>query len=109
MTKRPRHPRPDGNQAQIKADLKASGFVHIWLNISPLSVKEGGADTLVLGYSLRLKRATLLLVEIKQPGKKLNANEQEFHDDVREKFGLDAPLIVAYSAEDILRWFGQID
>lgn len=106
--KRPTYPKPDENQAKIKADLKASGFRHKWFDVSSLPISKAGGDAFVLGQSLIYHIPTLVLVEIKQYGESLNKNERELHDEVREMFGAFVPVIVAYCAEDILRWFGAL-
>jgi len=109
MTARPRHPKPDANQSQVHDDLKASGFPHIWLDVSSLPVKLAGVDVYVIGWSQCHGRVECLPVEVKMEGEKLNRNEREFFDSVEALgyLGVDIPII-ARRAEDILDWFGWV-
>ena len=101
MTPRPHHPRPDANQQQIRRDLEASGFPHVWLDVSSLPVRLAGCDVYVIGFSLRHGEVVCLPVEIKMPGEELNENEQQFFLRVYDLGDGDIPLL-AYCAEDIL-------
>ena len=105
--RRPRHPRTDENQSQIKADLEQSNFPHLWCDVSSLPVSKAGVDVYVYGYSLRHGRVMVLPVEIKMPGEKLNDNEIRFFGAVAILDTDDIPLM-AVCAEDILRWFGRM-
>lgn len=106
MKRRPRHPRPDANQSEIKADLVASGFPHVWCDVSSLPVALAGVDVYVYGYSLRHRRVMCLPVENKMPGENLNENECKLWSEVAALGDGDIPII-AECAEDILRWFGR--
>jgi len=107
MSKRPTYPKPDANQAQIRADLRKAGFPHIWLDVSSLPVRLAGVDAFVIAHSITLDRVECLPVEIKMPGEKLNENERVFFDSVAELgfSEVDIPII-ARQAEHILAWFG---
>ena len=107
MTYRPHHPRTDANQSEIRADLVACGFPHVWCDVSSLPVRLAGVDVYVYAYSCRHGRVMCLPVEIKMPRENLNENERKFWAEVAELGGGgDIPLKAEY-AEDILRWFGR--
>ncbi len=103
---RPQHPKTDKNQARLLADLRATGWPHIALDVSALPVRKAGGDLFIGGWSHRHGGFRWLLVEVKRPGLPLTASERAVQDRVR-KLGGDAYL-VAYSAEDVLRWFGVL-
>jgi len=94
LTPRPKHPKPDANQADIIAGLETLGFV-VW-NTSPL----GGQvlDLVVFG------RGMALPVEVKQPGLEgdLTDAERESIERLRA-VGVDA--VVATCAEDVVEKF----
>lgn len=68
-------------------------------------VGAGAPDTVVTGYSNHTERVEACLVEIKAPGGKLTPDEVKWHAEYPQ----DGPLIIAYSADDVLRWFGRVD
>lgn len=103
MNRRPRHPRPDANQARIAADLRAAGYAVVDVS----SLAEVGFDLLVLG--LRRGVPVWLAVECKTEGGRLTPRETEVYHAVLQAAGwyrLSAPYVVAYTAEDVTEWFG---
>lgn len=91
----------DANQAQVANDLNKLGF-HVWLTHR---IGRGGPDMVVTAYSERTQRVEVLLVELKNGKAKLNKREEKFHAE----YPSDGPLLVARSAEDVLRWYGRIN
>jgi len=104
MTARPRHPKPDANQAQIIADLTQLGF--FVQDVSKLA--HLGFDILVWGWHGVLNRPALLAVEVKTPGGTLTKREREVQEMVITGFGPEAPYLVARCTEDILDWFTRV-
>lgn len=99
---RPRHPHPDANQAQIVRDLRALGFtVH---DVSPLG--GDALDLFVGGEVVYLGRFEWLQVELKANGGRLTAGEAAYLEKHPHPIW---PVLVAYSTEDVLEWFGRID
>ena len=101
MTDRPRHPKPDGNQAQIIRELRDNGFV-----VHDVSSLGGDClDLFVGGVNRHMRNAEWLQVEVKTTVGKLTANEARYTDQV----GLSMlPVLVARCTEDVLKWFGWI-
>lgn len=91
--------RVDGNQAEIVKNLRNTDYhiTHIH------TIGSGVPDLIVTGIGKQSKRLLALLVEVKQLKGKLTEDEIEWHS----KFPPDGPLIVAYSADDIVEWFNQ--
>lgn len=82
------------------ADLRDMG-----LHVHPTHrLGSGFPDLIVSGYSLRAAAVVALLVEVKSKGGTLTDDEKKFHQQYPE----DGPLIVAYSADDVLVWFGRV-
>ena len=67
MFRRPRHPRPDGNQAQIIADAERHGM-YVW----DLSALGGEVLDLVIGW-----RGVLLPFEVKKPGEEASTTDDQ--------------------------------
>ena len=98
MAGRPKYTKPDANQAEIVAQLRELGYdVDIVCNL------PGLYDLVVSGVRLdgakRMLDVVGLRVEIKQPGERLNANEESYW----EKQNHRRNLIIAESVEDILK------
>lgn len=95
----------DENQAQIVRELRAMGFrvdiVHRLKKLYDLVV-TGRTGFALDTYPNDVTRT--LRVEIKMPGEKLSPDEQEYWD--AEPF--PETLIIAYSTEDVLKWFGRV-
>ena len=97
--------KPDANQNEIIEELRARGY-----DVDIVSSLPGLYDLVVSGDKYMgvegLDRDVYLpcsvRVEVKMPGKKLNETEKEYHAAQRHP----NTLIIAESAEDILRWFG---
>jgi hypothetical protein len=88
----------DANQPQIVRELRAFGFrVDIVAQLKKLY------DLVVTGRNDKCLIQTLR-VEVKMPGAGLTVDEQEYWD--AEPF--PETLIIAYSSEDVLKWFGRI-
>ena len=104
---RPRYnPRPDANQQEMIEDLEALGLYVF--NVSPFA--PIGCDLVVVGYHRDTHRVTALLVEVKREGHgdDLTEREAEVRRELMQKFGLDAPYLVATKTEDVLREFGAV-
>lgn len=92
--------RKDANHVEIVRTLTATG-----LHVTDLAqVGNGVPDLLVTGYSRNADAVLALLVEVKTPKGKLTDAEAKFF----EKYPDDGPLIIARSADDVLRWFGKV-
>ena len=99
MTNRPRHPKPDANQADMVRDLRASGYTVI-----DVSTLGGDAlDLFVGGFHFHRCLPAWLSVEVKTADGELTDAEREYIYSHPE---LD--ILVARCAEDVLRWFGAI-
>jgi len=95
---RPRHPKPDTNQAEIVAKLREQGMcVH---DVSSL----GGdiLDLFVGGYNLKTRRDEWVQVEIKTEKGALTDGQQKY---LAKWIGL--PVVIARNAEDVLQYFGH--
>lgn len=102
---RPRHARPDCVQSEIVSDLRQLGF--FVLDVSQLA--HLGFDLLVCGYSRKMLGPEWLAVEVKSTkGSPLTEREAEVQAEMVQQFGENAPIIVAWSAEDVLRWYGAM-
>lgn len=97
MRTQPRGGRVDGNQAQIVRELRA-----LFFKVDIVSQLKKLYDLVVTGQDANGNIRTLR-VEIKQPGEKLTADEKEYH----EIEPYPETLIIAYSTDDILNWFGK--
>lgn len=99
---RPNYARPDGNSQGIVDALRELRFD---VDIMPIPNRY---DIVVSGVKLGPNKEMCgevsVRVEIKRPGENLNANEESYW----EKQNHPDSLIIAYSAEDVLRWFGRI-
>ena len=105
---RPRHPKPDANQAQINAQLDdIGGFVIC--NVSSLPVAKAGCDEYVYGWNVVTRRVELHGFEIKMPGEGLTDREREFFARVHSLGSDGGVLHVARCVEDMLRPFGWND
>jgi hypothetical protein len=87
----------DGNQPEIVDELRARGFLVSHTH----ALGHGKPDIVVGGYHFGLHCNVLLWVEIKMPGAKLTEMEEVFHKEWE-----DMPVTQAFSARDILDWFG---
>jgi len=93
----PRGGRVDANQKQIVRELRALGY-----KVDIVSQLKKLYDLVVTGHSV--DGIKTVRVEVKQPGESLTVDELEYHD--ADPF--HETLIIAYDANDILRWFGRI-
>lgn len=91
----------DANQPDIVRELRAAGL-HVALTHT---IGRGFPDCIVTGYSIPLGAVAALFVEIKVGRDKLTEREQEWHAAYPD----GGPLIVARSADDVLRWFGRLE
>ena len=92
--------RVDKNQVAIVAELRALG-----MDVDHVHQVKNLYDLVVTGIPADYHRPVSLRVEVKSPGGKLTEGEADFWDKQRHT----GNLIIAYSAEDVLRWFGRID
>jgi len=104
---RPTRTKPDGNQAEIVADLQAFPWVYYILDVHNLA---GTVDIIVFGD--KIVKSDIhdwivyivpcgVAVEIKNGDAPLTGKEPELMEQ------LDECGIVARSTEDVIRWFGQ--
>ena len=93
---RPRHPKPDANQADIIRDLRKCGLV-------VLDVSSLGGDCLDLFVGDPLGGG-FVQVEVKVPAGVLTPGEADYIAD----YGGLLPIVVAREAEDILRALGRM-
>jgi hypothetical protein len=96
--------RRDANQAEIKAGLELLGFVVF--DVSQLAAL--GFDLLVCGYHGKMYRPTWLAVEVKTAEGVLTTREEEVQAEMIRRFGLQAPITVARTVEDVVSWFGRL-
>lgn len=94
MSKRPRHPRPDGNQKTILRELNELPNFDAY-NISKSSDRECPGDILVL----ERPTAKWQPFELKTETGDLSDSQNEMSEFVPP----------ARATDDILRWFGRID
>jgi len=95
---RPRHPRPDANQAVIIEELRKAGFcVH---NVSSLSGNL--LDLFIGGYNSKMGQYEWVQVEVKIESGALTDGQQKYLAEWP-----DLPIIIARSADDILQHFGH--
>ena len=99
---KPRHfiKRRDLNHDEVIRDLRMLGFSVIDLH------NVGGCPDLLVGGTLVSHNRNLnfpvnLLVEVKSAGGKLSEGQERFFKE------WPGPKIVAYSWEDIAKWFGR--
>lgn len=101
MVERPTFTKPDGNQAEIVKELRDKGYtVDIICNLPGLYDLVVTGHYWLRGYKICIP-AVSVRVEVKMPGKKLNKNEQKYHDNDKH----EENLIVAYCAQDVIDWF----
>ena len=89
----------DRNQPAIVAELRKLGF-----DVDHVHQVKNLYDLVVTGVPVGHKQAAAVRVEVKMPGGALTEGEQGFWDNQLHPDN----LIVAESAEDVLRWFGWI-
>ncbi len=93
--------RTDSNQKEVVAALRQAGFrVDLTHRLG-----NGFPDVVVTGYNHNTGNIDALLVEIKTEKGKLTKDEKEYFEDYPE----GGPLIIARSAEDVMRWFGAVE
>lgn len=102
-----RRVKPDANQSLIVRDLRALGFYVVI--ISRLPGRLGGLDLLVLHRRRGTDTPTWLMVEVKT-SREASFTEEEagVFVEMEERFGDEAPVLVAYDTEDVLRWYGMV-
>jgi len=96
MPSRPRHPKPDANQADIIRDLRDCGLV-----VHDVSSLGGDCLDLFAGDPLG---GGWCHVEVKVEGGVLTPGEAEYI----AQYAGPLPIIVARQAEDVLRALGRI-
>lgn len=90
----------DANQMQIVRELRAQGYkVDITSQLKKLY------DLVVTGRIFGTDNVRTVRVEVKQPGEKLSSAEIDYH----RADPYPTTLLIAYSTEDILKWFEQDD
>ena len=97
---RPKHTKPDANQAEIVEELRSLGFdVDIVCNL------PGLYDLVVSGIRWYYPNGPTcsVRVEVKREKGWLNETEVEYHDAQNHP----ESLIVAECADDVMKWFGR--
>jgi hypothetical protein len=89
--------RVDKNQDKIRRQLRAFGY-----RVDTVSRLKKLYDLVVTGVDISGVVRTVR-VEVKQEGEKLSVDEQEYW--YTEPY--PETLIIAYTAQDVLRWFGK--
>lgn len=93
--------RIDANQPAIVNALRQAGAT-----VQILShVGKGCPDLLVTDYNYHTGRIEALLVEVKTEKGELTPDEARFFATYPD----GGPLIIARSADDVLRWFGRME
>jgi len=105
--RRPRHPKPDANQALLVGQLRDLGFI-----VHDVSSLGGDClDLFVLGEHHHRNQSTHLWewvqIEIKTESGELTAAERTYMDRVYQRTPCP-PLFIARSLEDILHWYGWL-
>lgn len=91
--------RVDANQRAIVSELSVCG-----LHVTDIhAVGRGAPDLVVVGHRRQTGQTEALFVELKTAKGKLTEREIDWHNE----FPSDGPLLIARSAEDVLRWFGM--
>lgn len=93
--------RVDANQPEVTKTLRGAGFHVNLLHF----VGKGHPDMVVTGYHRGLDTVAALYVELKTDDGTLTDDEARWHDE----YPAGGPLIVARSADDVLRWFGAAE
>jgi len=94
-----RNARKDGNQDEIKNELRARGF-----DVDVVHMLPGFVDLIVSGVATWSPyRAVAVRVEVKMPGRGLTGLEPGYWEKQRHPDN----LIIAETTEDVLRWFGK--
>jgi hypothetical protein len=88
----------DGNQDEIRRQLRALGF-----RVDTVSRLKKLYDLVVTGRDNKGEARTVR-VEVKIKGGTLTIDEKEYH----ETEPYPETLLIAYSLEDVLRWFGRV-
>ena len=92
--------RRDANQANLKADLHALGF--LVFDISTLPDAQCPGDLLVYGWHGYWQLWTWQVFEVKVPGGRLTKAQREFQEQHADAM----PVITR--AEDVLKWYSRI-
>ena len=99
--------RNDANQSQIVEELRYLGFYVVI--ISRLPGRLGGLDLLVLNRKRGSDTPAWLMVEVKTSREApFTKEETATLVELEERFGDAAPVLVAYTVEDVLRWYGMV-
>jgi hypothetical protein len=97
---RPRRAKPDQNQAQMVDELRCLGFCCIITH----TLGGDALDFFCGGWSENLKAHVWLQVEVKAgPGGRLTKSEADHLARWPE-----LPIVVAYTTEEVLEWFGRL-
>jgi hypothetical protein len=86
----------DGNQPQIVRELRSLGF-----KVDLVHQLKRLYDLVVTGRVMGTNEVKTLRVEVKQKGETLTPDEKEYH----EADPYPETLMIAYQADDILKWF----
>ena len=109
---RPKHTKPDANQAEIVADLRKLGY-----DVDIVCDLPGLYDLVVSGQFKKVKLhfhtktrgqiwihpSVSVRVEIKSEKGELNETEQQYYENQKHK----GSYLVARCTEDVLDWFGR--
>lgn len=113
---KPRHTQPDANQKQIEDALQQIGFWTYRTADCPIQVQRitqerfHPLDLLVIGYNVRKDCIDITLWEIKSSDTApFTSGEEMFLDAIQRWWnGVNIPVRVAYSLEDILQYYGRL-
>ena len=96
MTRRPRHPKPDANQAAMVEALRQCGLV-----VHDVSSLGGDCLDLFVGDPLS---GRWVQVEVKAEGGTLTEGESAYIDRYRQQL----PILVVRHGVEVLRYLGRI-
>jgi hypothetical protein len=106
---RPKYTRQDDNQRDIEVQLQELGFMTLRTSNSSVDGYSGAhyLDLFVLGMHRKFNAPIWSQWEVKV-SKESEFTESEMHwlSHSQYLFGSDVPVLVAYSVDDILKWYG---
>ena len=88
----------DANQPEMEKTLQE----HDYLTESTHTLGGGKLDLIVAGRHYGHKMNMIVWVEVKNLGGSMTEDENKFH-----KKWQGMPIIIAFHARDVLRWFGH--
>lgn len=102
---RPKHTKPDTNQAQIMKDLRSLGFdvddIHDLPDLPDMIVSGDKYPTTVVDGKGFFRCACSVRVEVKSKQGLISDKQLEYYDKLKNK----ESYIIARSTQDVLDWF----